>query len=902
MACRADNDWACEGYRNARWRPVSEVDRGDGTRFSVDAPVTAAIPLGEVGADDVHRVVVVVPRDVAISSHTLYFVASGWNAVADVVAVDVLAGGKEAPERVAEPVNDAIANPLVLEGESGEITLDLLVATRQPGEPMKRVDVSLELKKFFFPSELAEDGYDAEMQDYARHGSIWYTIDADRFGAYSLEIKSNYSVFNTWISVFEGTDPSDGTRIVEGESVVEFLAQQGETYLVQVWTNTPQRMPLRLMWNQREDQVPGNDNFDSRTELVGLRGDVEGSNYRATLEVFEYYGVSTGRSTWYRWTAPGTERFELSFPRTFQVLVFDGADAQSLRRVSAMPQKAQKTQFLAKEGREYQFVVLDTGEMLIADYELSWYPVERHLYGYAENDMRADAKVIEGASGSDFVHPYESRTVEPDEDARTGVGTSWWQWVPPADGRYLFKLDDHRFEQIAVFVGEPRDESESVDDEFVDAEFVDSGKSVTVDAVAENRYWVSLGFRLDAMFVDIDLEVDDSRFSWGPVPSNDMIAQAAALVGSSGSVSLDHTYATTSSDEPIGIRGHSSLWWSWEAPATGWQRFALADWEAAGLREPTQQSILAIYRRGSDGALNVIATSDHSYVINGRAEAIFRGEVDGEYLVQVALRTTDLGNWSKQTTFSYGPVDVPAWQRYEGRVVEVIGTSDEVEDDGLVTPRSVAVEEEAGLVVVATRENLVAYSEAADGSLASEAIVPYQTEDGTEITVLDHAVLHWDPQATVLYLVQKNRIFAVRGLDGGAKFLQRCPTSDSDGVVPMQVATDADSENLYVMGSGRMEVYSRTSACGFELLQVFNDRILNDPSPSITATTIYELIWARSLVVGPAGDRVYVMGEGLLIFERGENGVLSLKEILSPYRMVRETLCLAACGFSSFLG
>ena len=871
MACRSDDTTLCGKYREARWRPVSAVDRGDGTAAVVEAPVTAAVPLGEVQVGEVQELVLVAPRDVATSSHTLYFTASSWNATPGVAAVDVLVGGHEAGARVPRPANDAVADAMALEGESGETAFDLLLATREPGEPMRREDRrSSGSKKFFFESRLGDDGYDEEMQGYARHGSVWFSIDVARSGPYRLNVEPDSLREGTWVSVYDGTHASDGVRIAEDEGVAEFAATAGREYLVQVWSNESARVPLRLAWDQYEDARPKNDDFNDAIELSGLRGLEEGTNYRATLEGFEFYGVKMlGVSTWYRWTAPRSGRFGLSFSDGFDVIVFDGPESESLRRVSAMPKRYGRTQFVARRGREYRIVVLDSGDRLIPDYHLSWHPVEGSVYGYAENDMLAAAAVVEGASGNAPISSYRGRTVEPDEDARTGVGTGWWQWSAPRDGRYVFRLDEGEYGKIAAFVGESRD----------DIGFVADGKSVLVDVEADDRYWFSAGFRADAMFADMNGGALAAGMSWGPVPSNDTPATADMLAGSDGTVSADHTYATTSSDEPGGIRGHSSLWWRWQAAATGWQRFALADWESAGLKGPTQQSVLAIYREGDGGSLGAIATSDHSYVASGRAEALFRTEAGEDYLVRVALRATDLGDWSRETAFSYEPVGVPAWQRYAGRVVEVGGSVDELEDGDLDDPRSVAVEGESGLVVVAARDSLVAYAEGEDGTLSRAATVPYETDLGVDVELRDHAVLHWDSHESVLYLVQQDEVFAVRGLGGGAKHLERCPLTDSDGVVPAQVARDAESENMYVVGSGRIEVYAGTAPCAFELLQVLGWYRRN---AGVSTTRVRELYGARSLVVGPAGGRVYVASDdGLLVFVRGEMGTLSHEETLS---------------------
>ncbi len=871
LACRSDDASVCEGYAEAAWRPTSEVDRADGTKSRVRSSATAVVPLGEVRAGETKRLRLVAPRDVATSSHRLYFVASSWNALSDFGAVDVLVDGREPEPQAAAPENDAVRNAEALEGPAGETDVDLLLATREPGEPMMRADRASSGKKFFSDSPSEVDGHDEEMQEYARHGSVWYSIDADRGGPYRLAVEPAWRAYGTYVAVYEGGVASDASRIVEEERATEFIAEPGGEYLVQVWSNEAVRRPLELAWNQFADERPANDDFEDRTELAGLRGVVDGTNYRATLEGFEFYGGRMlGVSTWYRWTAPESGRFGLSFPNSFDAIVFAGADASSLRRISTMPAGYGRAQFIAEQGREYQVVVLDSGDEVIPDYQLSWHPVEGSVYGYSRNDMLADATVIEGPSGEESVSRYgNSRTVEPDEDVRTGVGTSWWRWNAASAGRYVFRLyDDGHWEKLTLFTGES---SESL-------EFVDDGKAVVFDAAAGATYWLSIGFRMDAMFVDLDGEGGGGGFSWGLVPSNDTPAGAVALTGSSGSASADHTWATNSTDEPGGVRGHSSLWWTWQAGATGWQRFELTDWETAGLDEPTQQSILAVYRRTADGALAEIATSEHSYVASGRAEATFRADSGAEYVVRVALRATDLGDWSRQTAFSWSPVRAPAWQRYAGRLAEIREYADDSVDTGLVSPKAIAVAGDTGLVVVATRRDLAAYGRNSNGALTRRATVPYETAAAGAVDVHDDVVLHWDHNESVLYLVQRDAIFAVRGLDGGSRVLERCSTSDSDGVVPSQVATDAASENLYVIGSGKIEVYERNSACAFDLLQVLD-------SGYGAETRISSLAGARSLVLGPGGARVYASSdEGLLVFEREQTGTLSLETTVQPWR------------------
>lgn len=914
MMCDSEEAAACDAYQEAAWRPKSEVYRADGTAFRIDTPVRDAIPLGEVRVGEVQRIKLVAPRNVASSSHTLYFVASAWNAQSAHAAVDVLVDGQFAGTRVEKPGNDAIANAIALSGESGNLPLNLKLATREPGEPMTRTEVfwpnryfyhwqtsepgdsmtktdsaTSQAKRFYTDAQVAESSYDLETQRYALHGSVWYSIDAARHGAYRLTVKSdNTSDDLAWrnrVSVYEGASPSAATRIAEDWGFAEFDAQPGNTYLVQVWATEGVRQPLTFGWNQREYSAPLNDDFAFRFELDGPDVYADGTNYRATLEHFEFYGHTATSSVWYRWSAPWTGNFELSFlgsdsPPNVTAVVFDGLDEESLRRVSTMTrQTGDRIAFQAKKGHEYQIAIVGFGEELILDYRFNLYalwngfaPNVGALRSHADNDMIADATEITGASGSQPGTDlrWQPATVEPDEDSRTGTGTRWWQWQPPVDGSYVFRLEDDQYEQIAAFVGDSSD----------DMEFITSGSMIALDAVATRRYWLAVGFRSDAMFADFDDSVrDGSGFSWsaGALPANDVHANATALAGSSGKAQADHTYASSSVSEPGGTRGHSSLWWRWQATETGWQQFALEDWESAGLEKKAQQSILEVYRKNRDDSLDFIATSDHSFVINGRAEASLFAESGTECLIRVALRSTDLGDWARTTSFTWAPANAPAWQRYEGRIVEVGAMPGESEDAELIRPLSVEIEGETGLILVAAEEHILGFRETDDGTLARDLVIPYQTPEGIETDVQEGAALHWDANSSVLYLVQSDEIFAVRGLKSDARHLQRCSVTASEQELPTQVVTDSNSQNLYVVGDDTVEVYQRTAACEFELLQVLSQGRIR--VPDVRADRIYDLINARSLTLSPSEHRAYVSSDrGISIFERETKGTLTLKE------------------------
>ena len=868
LRCKSQEPGVCQNYEQLTWRPGSEVVRQDGTAIDIGARATDAIPLGEVQAGEVQRIRLVAPRQVATSSHTLYFVLSSWNALSEAVAVDVVVDDKGLPARVVRPANDAAAAATALEGESGELTLDLVLATREPGEPMRRGDSGI--KKFFAGVPSSEHGYDVEMQDYARHASLWYSIEPGRDGPYTLTVPEDPHVLDIWITLYRGDVATDATRISEAQRYVAFIAEKGEKYLVQVWSTREQYVPIRLQWDQHQNLPPANDDFDDRTTLTGASGTARGSNYRASMEEFEYYGVRVSGSTWYRWIAPSSGRFLINFPRELEMIVLSGTDRSSLRRVSSMPNSGESdAEFLAVQGREYQFAVLDFVDVPIFEYEFSW----ETLTGISHrpiNDLLADAAAISGSNGIAPVQSHRA-TVDPDEDIRTGVGTTWWRWESPRTGRYVFRLGNKQFEQVAVFVGESSDKME----------FVDSGRSVLLDAAAENQYWISVGHGLGAMFVDFDQDILDNQLAWGPVPANDMLPGAKVLSGSNGTVTGEHRYATSSVAEPGGTRGHSSLWWVWRAPKTGWQRFALDGWESAGLEGANMQSLLEVYRSDGGSSYELLASSDHSYVISGRAEAIVRATSRETYLVRVALRSTELGDWSRRTAFTYQSVDAPAWQRYMGRTVQARWFDEDQQDDLLEEPKNVAIVEEAGLIVVTARDQILAYSEAADAGVSRAFVVPYESQSGQQIPKPhDESALYWDAQASLLYLINPGEIFAVRGLSGGKKYLESCWVSTTDSIYPKQVVSDSQGEHLYVIGNGMIGVYAIVAPCELERVQILHHEYTHVVSDN--AISIDNIEGANSLLVSPSGDRVYVAGSSaLLVLARNSDGTLSPVETVS---------------------
>ncbi len=870
MVCRSESESGCDGYEEAHWLPSSYVNRRDATQTLIDTPVSVAVPVGEVRIGDTRSVSLSVPRGVATENHTLSFIASSWNATSDVVSIAVAPDEQESVVQANRPANDSITNARSIEGESGELVLDLLLATREPGEPMFRSDDAASgVKKFFSDSRFSQRNFDQEMQSYARHGSVWYSVIAERSGPYRIRVGPEEIREGTWLAVYEGSTPLDSNRIAAKEGEAEFRAESGKSYYVQAWTEGTVRPSLRLTWNQFEERRPVNDDFEDRTSLSGNQGVVAGTNYRATLENFEFYGIeSVGASTWFRWIAPEAGRYEFEVSDELRTFVFDGTNTRSLRRVSTMPNRDRDSQFEAEQDREYQIVVLDAAERLVPDYQLSWSLTREPSFGYADNDMMRNATMIHGRSGEETIDSFDARTVEPNEDTRTGVGTGWWRWNPPSVGDYVFRLNGSGVGQLAMLSGTSLD----------DIEFVVAGDTLRISTHEERQYWIAVGYQTNSMFADVDGIRLARSFSWGPLPSNDLFSSAASLAGTTGTVTADHSFATSSLEEFGHIRGHSSLWWEWVAPSKGWQRFELQDWEAAGLEEESQQGIISVYHQRSEALPVLLATSDHSFIANGRAEATIRAEEGESYLIRTALRATQLGDWKPELTFSYEPVDAPVWQRYGGRIVEVAGLDDDIEDENLLKPSSISLVDESGFIGVATGDGLVAYSEDADGTLSPTAKARYLNSTGNAVDISDHALLHWDSNGDRLYLIQQDGIFEISKPISETSRLTQCSPNVFEGVVPEQARIDANSQNMYVMGEDEINVHAIRASCDIELVQTVGSAFTF--GSDVQSLRVNELEGARAITFDSNEERVYSAGgDGLVTFRRTNEGTLTLESI-----------------------
>ena len=160
---------------------------------------------------------------------------------------------------------------------------------------------------------------------------------------------------------------------------------------------------------------------------------------------------------------------------------------------------------------------------------------------------------------------------------------------------------------------------------------------------------------------------------WGPTPSNDNLASAAALVGAVGSISGSNYFATTEPGERSSLLGHSSLWWTYEAPDSGWYRFWLDDFFAPW--------VLSVYQEAGAGfgSLEFVRSSHQPEGIESDAiEVIFHTEAGARYTIRLGTRAAAPFGFARlvdtstagEFTIRWSESEAPVWLKYAGRLAD----------------------------------------------------------------------------------------------------------------------------------------------------------------------------------------------------------------------------------------
>ena len=719
--CRAAGDsFGCNDVRietmNVSREDGVSVDLSDelglpvptGQAFSRSSPIPlgSSIPLGEVSVGEAQEIEFVVSYNGEANPARLYFTASAWNAKAASASVRIGRGDQAA---IADrPPNDDFAAAASIAGEQGSRALDLLLATPEPGEPL------------FTPRR----GRPA--------GSVWYAWTAPSNGPVRFNIPpsgGSSDARNDRLSIFRGDRITELERVASDLWGAIFFAEKGQSYRIRV-SNFARGTALDLRWSQ--GSRPANDNFAQATELEGADGVVQGNSQGATLEPGEWFGFAAA-TTWYRWTAPSGGEWEFRSESPRRVLVFEGDSIPALRLVSYYPGSIGL--FPAAAGREYRIAVSERDAYSSGPYELRWSSDD---YYRPPNDDIDNAELIESAPSSEHVIGVEGdSTVEPDEPVETGVRTKWWVWEAPGDGQYTWRLTDtgevvptYSKLRVTVFTGSSTADLQWVAEAGPDAAPFD----FVLQAAAGQRYWIAAGFPTGDITAYTQ-HAASATVTWGLTPSNDNRASAAALASASGSITGSNHFATIERGERTAVLGHSSLWWTYDAPASGWHRF----W----LDAPFAPWVLTVYKEAGDGfgSLEFVRSSHQPEGIESDAiEVIFRAEAGARYTIRLGARGAAPGG---EFTLRWGESEIPVWLKYAGRLadgdLDTKGTSVQLQG-----PSSLALNDRGTALYAASRLGLQVFER--DLVTGNLALVQWLEEDD-----LEDSSLIWDTHRAQLY-------------------------------------------------------------------------------------------------------------------------------------------------------
>ncbi|MCY4095003.1 MAG: S8 family serine peptidase [Gammaproteobacteria bacterium] len=758
--------------------------------------------------------------DGATDSMRIYVKASSWNAnPASVSVLANLAGTDSLPMESMTPSNDQFANALPIEGENGSVDVELVNAITEPGEPT------------FANWPIGRPA-----------GSLWYEwqASADEMVAFSSTPHATFDFSDT-----VRMDAFRGDRIAALESVasanwgVQFFAEAEKKYRIRI-SYPSTAAPLSLNWSSGAQPVNGD--FDAAAVIATEEEIVEGTNAGATLEPGEFFG-DLASTVWYRWTAPrdGTWKF-MTRNGALRILAFEGERMGDLRLVSGFAQH--HATFAALSARVYHLAVATQHANASGQpFELSWSAVDREM----TNDDFEFAEEIPGEeSSSQSVGIDADATVEPNEPVESGIRTKWWSWTAPTDGRYTWLLEELASTSaspgdrmmVSVFSGDTLENLR-----LVATNGINMSAEFAFTAEADTKYHISVGVPPSDQWAYTGLFwlVPGVTLAWGMSPDNDARSHAGVLSGGIGSVDGSSRFATSAIGEQHGFQGRSTLWWTYEAPESGWIRFTV---EGDG-----GPWALTIYQESAEGngTLSVLASDLWQQREN---EVFFDARAGTSYTITLGVRGGNGGEF----TLRWEEAEDPGWLHNVGRVVngdlDSKGNSIELRRPGDIeiddSGRTLYLASEIGLQTFARNEftGVIEHIDHVeiDSDLASAALVWDSlrnrliatacgtwwsfTRNGDDSTFSDvisfQAVedpgtcayhreqLLIDADGSNLYRVRRTRIDHFN-IEDNTTF--RFVESVFPGGVLRAVLSNDDS-NLYVMNSNTLRVYERNLDSG----------------------------------------------------------------------------------------
>ena len=795
-----------------------DSDAASGLPGEPDAPASlpldSLLPLGEIAAGEDLEVALefAYGGDAPVRLHAA---VTSWNARGASGSVVIRPPGwdGEDPEDARVPSNDDFGRAAGIDGAAGSVTVDLARSTAEPGEPLYRGPC------------LLGDCFGTRVRRplgwYERpRGSVWFAwtapeTDLARFaletasgdgavpdgvllgmyrgesiaGLRSIAVNHREEPVEDADSPFGNLGPPVARRVFHGEA--SFLAEGGQTYFVRVATDVPVR-PLRLRWSQG---APPNDDFGAAEALAGASGSVEGSNAGATLESGESFGPLAA-TTWYRWAATGDTPVAFSVDtERLRIAAFEGDAVHGLRLVSGYP--SDEAVFRPAADAVYRIAVAAPDAFRAGSaYRLSWKEADAPRAA-ADDFSAADDAAIRDLEWT----VAESHTVEPGEPAESGVRTRWWAWLAPESRAYTWRIEARRgleleFDTMAFAAFEGADIGD------LTPVATGAGRGTTVrefafEAVADQRYRISVGWPASDVGAFARPRVE-GVLRWGETPSNDERGAAIALGSTRGATEGSSAFATSAPGELADGFGEASLWWTYEAPTTGWYRFDAGD-----------RFSVAVYEEGSDAPVGL------SWLRSGGA-AVFRATAGTRYTIRVGR----IASSESDFTLRWRPAAAPVWLRYDGAVLD--GADGDGDAVRLFDPGGPAFGGGGDRLFAAGTDVLHVFGRAAGtGELTAMR--------GTPAQGLGDAVLAWDRTRSRLLANRcgewwsfeadpdadpERYVVSDLAADGDAGDCGTAVFVDSGGKSVYRVVRDAGIDNFAVGESGGLDFVDRTGIAG----------------------------------------------------------------------------------------
>ena len=480
-----------------------------------------------------------------------------------------------------------------------------------------------------------------------------------------------------------------------------------------------------------------------------------------------------------------------------------------------------------------------------ADYNLRWAEVDRELHG---NDWFAEAESIgdDGSVGARVA--IESRwTVEPGEPPESGVRTGWWAWEAPADGLYTWRLGDsgessprYPMMRVSAYSGTDFDNLELIAETGPGAPY-----DFLIDAAGGERYSIAVGFAGNDIAA-FELWYASASLTWGSTPDNDSMTGATALSGVSGSITGSNAFATTGRGDRSATLGRSTLWWTYEAPESGWVRFSV---EGEG-----GPWALTVQREDGPG-LEVIASSGWQRSEGNAVEVL--AELEGGVTYTLALGTRGAGRGG-EFTLRWEATEAPAWIRYAGRLAD--GDRDSRGESVVIRgPGDLAANGGGSALYLGSRIGLQVFErDRVTGGLDQVQVL----ESGFDLA---SARLVWDSNRDRLLANDCDGWRSFEPVDGGLRVTDEGQLSvlEDPGTCPEIVLMDQAGSNVYRVGDQRLQTFAV------------------EPEGGLRFVEEHPLRWGiPSSAMSHDGRHLYIAtGSSLLVYDRDpQTGMLSQNE------------------------